>query len=109
MPSDFMNPAEASGLIAKLDHQMLFRAVQVIRRLQIKNREVDHLKRFGAALRRALPAYSNEVVLMLHSTSLASVVTLLVASIGLLGIKAVQVKMLPFDIKSEFQVVLDLP
>ena len=28
------------GLIAKLDHQMLFRAVQVIRRLQIKNREV---------------------------------------------------------------------
>lgn len=40
MPSDFMNPAEASGLIAKLDHQMLFRAVQVVRRLQIKNREV---------------------------------------------------------------------
>lgn len=28
------------------------------------------------ALRRALPAYSNEVVLMLHATSLASVVTL---------------------------------
>jgi arginine/ornithine transport system permease protein len=30
-----------------------------------------------SALRRALPAYSNEVVMMLHSTSLASVVTLL--------------------------------
>jgi len=30
-----------------------------------------------SALRRSLPAYSNEVVLMLHSTSLASVVTLL--------------------------------
>jgi arginine/ornithine transport system permease protein len=29
-----------------------------------------------AALRRSLPAYSNEVVLMLHGTSLASVVTL---------------------------------
>ncbi|AMN40017.1 EAL domain-containing protein [Rhodoplanes sp. Z2-YC6860] len=40
MPSDFMTAAEASGLIAKLDQQMLFRAVQVIRRLQIKNREV---------------------------------------------------------------------
>ncbi len=34
---------------------------------------------------------------------------LLVASAGLLAIKAVQVKMLPFDNKSEFQVVLDLP
>ena len=30
-----------------------------------------------SALRRSLPAYSNEVVMMLHSTSLASVVTLL--------------------------------
>ena len=29
-----------------------------------------------SAFRRALPAYGNEVVLMLHSTSLASVVTL---------------------------------
>jgi multidrug efflux pump subunit AcrB len=34
---------------------------------------------------------------------------LLVASVALLGVKAVQVKMLPFDNKSEFQVVLDLP
>ncbi len=38
-----------------------------------------------------------------------SVVGLLVLSVGLVGIKAVQVKMLPFDNKSEFQVVLDLP
>ncbi|KQU73411.1 MULTISPECIES: ABC transporter permease [unclassified Rhizobacter] len=30
-----------------------------------------------SALRRALPAYGNEVVLMLHATSLASIVTLL--------------------------------
>ena len=37
------------------------------------------------------------------------VVALLVASVGLLFVKAVQVKMLPFDNKSEFQVVLDLP
>jgi ABC-type arginine/histidine transport system permease subunit len=29
-----------------------------------------------SALRRALPAYSNEVIMMLHGTSLASVVTL---------------------------------
>jgi multidrug efflux pump subunit AcrB len=37
------------------------------------------------------------------------VVGLLLLSVGLVGIKAVQVKMLPFDNKSEFQVVLDLP
>jgi multidrug efflux pump subunit AcrB len=37
------------------------------------------------------------------------VVALLFGSMGLMGIKAVQVKMLPFDNKSEFQVVLDFP
>ena len=30
-----------------------------------------------SALRRALPQYSNEVIMMLHTTSLASVVTLI--------------------------------
>jgi arginine/ornithine transport system permease protein len=30
-----------------------------------------------SALRRSLPAYSNEVIMMLHGTSLASIVTLL--------------------------------
>jgi multidrug efflux pump subunit AcrB len=39
----------------------------------------------------------------------ATIVVLLLASIGLLGLRAVQVKMLPFDNKSEFQVILDLP
>ena len=39
----------------------------------------------------------------------AGVVALLLASVALVGVKAVQVKMLPFDNKSEFQVVLDLP
>ena len=38
-----------------------------------------------------------------------SVVGLVVASLGLVAIRAVQVKMLPFDNKSEFQVILDLP
>ena len=37
------------------------------------------------------------------------VVALLLLSVGLLLVKAVKVKMLPFDNKSEFQVVLDLP
>jgi multidrug efflux pump subunit AcrB len=37
------------------------------------------------------------------------VVVLLVLSMGLVALRAVSVKMLPFDNKSEFQVVLDLP
>jgi multidrug efflux pump subunit AcrB len=37
------------------------------------------------------------------------VVALLFAAVGLIAIRAVQVKMLPFDNKSEFQVILDLP
>jgi multidrug efflux pump subunit AcrB len=39
----------------------------------------------------------------------AGVAGMLLLSVGLLIVKAVQVKMLPFDNKSEFQVVLDLP
>jgi multidrug efflux pump subunit AcrB len=39
----------------------------------------------------------------------AGVVGLLLASSALLALKLVQVKMLPFDNKSEFQVILDLP
>jgi multidrug efflux pump subunit AcrB len=37
------------------------------------------------------------------------VIAMLLLSIGLVLVKAVKVKMLPFDNKSEFQVVLDLP
>ncbi len=39
----------------------------------------------------------------------AGVGGLLLLSVGLLGLRAVEVKMLPFDNKSEFQVVLDFP
>ena len=39
----------------------------------------------------------------------AGVLALLLMSVGLLFLKAVKVKMLPFDNKSEFQVILDLP
>ncbi len=38
-----------------------------------------------------------------------TVMLMLVASAALVAVRAVQVKMLPFDNKSEFQVVLDLP
>ncbi len=42
-------------------------------------------------------------------TFLAIVAALLLAAMGLVGVGIVQVKMLPFDNKSEFQVILDMP
>jgi len=40
---------------------------------------------------------------------LAAIVLLIAGSLGLAGVKLVVLKMLPFDNKSEFQVVLDMP
>ena len=40
LPSDFLVHAEKAGLIAKIDHMQLFRCVQVLRRLLLKNREI---------------------------------------------------------------------
>ncbi len=40
---------------------------------------------------------------------LATVLVLIVASLSLVGVRAVVMKMLPFDNKSEFQVLLDMP
>ena len=39
-PTEFLAPAEASGLLARIDHLLLFRCVQVLRRLLLKNREI---------------------------------------------------------------------
>ena len=56
-------------------------------------------KVMGAMLRRALVRW----------TFLATVVGLLVASCSLLYFRIVKVKMLPFDNKSEFQIIVDMP
>ena len=39
-PAQYLASAETSGLIARLDHMLLFRCVQVLRRLQQKNRDI---------------------------------------------------------------------
>ena len=40
-PSDFLDVAEASGMLPRVDNLILFRCVQVARRLATKNREVS--------------------------------------------------------------------
>ncbi len=59
-------------------------------------------------------AYSRIVEPMIHNArlrnlTLGAIVLLLVGSIGLVVVRAVRVKMLPFDNKSEFQVIIDMP
>jgi cyclic-di-GMP phosphodiesterase TipF (flagellum assembly factor) len=39
-PSEFLDAAEAGGLMPRIDKLLLFRSVQVVRRLQLKNREI---------------------------------------------------------------------
>jgi cyclic-di-GMP phosphodiesterase TipF (flagellum assembly factor) len=39
-PSEFLDAAEAGGLMPRIDQLLLSRSVQVIRRLQLKNREI---------------------------------------------------------------------
>ncbi|HXW23522.1 MAG TPA: EAL domain-containing protein [Xanthobacteraceae bacterium] len=40
LPADFLGFAEAGGLMPMIDNVLLFRCVQVVRRLQAKNREI---------------------------------------------------------------------
>ncbi len=39
-PAEFLEAAEAGGLMPRIDKLLLFRSVQVVRRLQLKNREI---------------------------------------------------------------------
>ncbi len=40
LPAEFLKNAETAGLMPKIDNLMLFRCVQVLRRLLVKNREI---------------------------------------------------------------------
>jgi cyclic-di-GMP phosphodiesterase TipF (flagellum assembly factor) len=48
-PSDFLAAAEAGGLMPQIDKLLLFRSVQVVRRLQLKNREIGLFCNVAAA------------------------------------------------------------
>jgi cyclic-di-GMP phosphodiesterase TipF (flagellum assembly factor) len=48
-PGEFIEPTEASGLLPRLDHLQLFRCVQVVRRLMLKNRDVGLFCNLSAA------------------------------------------------------------
>jgi cyclic-di-GMP phosphodiesterase, flagellum assembly factor TipF len=49
LPSDYLMPAESGGLMPLLDNLMLFRSVQVVRRLSLKSREAGLFCNISAA------------------------------------------------------------
>lgn len=48
-PAEFLAAAEAGGLMPRIDTQLLFRSVQVVRRLQLKNRDIGLFCNFAVA------------------------------------------------------------
>ncbi len=72
-----------------------------------RTHEDEESSRFGRFYARLMTRLMDAAPL--RRAFYGGVVALLLASVGLLFVKAVQVKMLPFDNKSEFQVILDLP
>ena len=48
-PAEFLEAAEAGGLTPQIDKLLLFRSVQVVRRLQLKNREIGLFCNVAAA------------------------------------------------------------
>jgi len=74
----------------------------------------EHASRLDAALERAFttllrPFVEGPRAPRLRAKLAAAIAVLLVASAGLAAVKLVVLKMLPFDNKSEFQVVVDMP
>ncbi len=69
--------------------------------------EDEETSRFGRFYARLMGRLMDRAPL--RRAFYGGVVALLLVSVGLLFVKAVKVKMLPFDNKSEFQVILDLP
>ena len=69
--------------------------------------EQEETSRFGRFYARLMTRLMDRAPL--RRAFYGGIVALLLVSVGLLFVKAVKVKMLPFDNKSEFQVILDLP
>jgi multidrug efflux pump subunit AcrB len=79
-----------------------------IRLLKRDHTHADHHEDFFTrAYRRFMGAVLHNAVL--RAGFLAGVVVLLLAAMSLVAIGFVKVKMLPFDNKSEFQVIVDMP
>jgi multidrug efflux pump subunit AcrB len=107
----YMRPIPVGASAAMLFSLMVAFVVTPWASLRLLNpeREAAHAQegRSTRAYRRVMSALINNP--RRRKSFLLAVVILLLAALSLFAFKAVRVKMLPFDNKSEFQVIIDMP
>ncbi len=107
-------PINASmGMLISLAVALVFTpwmSLKMLRTTHVHSTEDPADSRLLAAFRRLLmPFLSGDKGQRARFLMLASMLVLILFSVGLAGVKLVVLKMLPFDNKSEFQVVVDMP
>lgn len=75
-PSDFLPIAEADGLMPGLDKSILFRCVQVVRRLQTKSRELGLFCNVSVSTLNDVPVFADIVGFLEANRALASSIVL---------------------------------
>ena len=71
LPADFLPYAESAGLMPRIDNWMLFRCVQVLRRLLVKNRDIGLFCNISAAILRDAEAFPKFMQFMEANRALA--------------------------------------
>jgi len=72
LPADFLPHAESAGLMPRIDNWMLFRCVQVLRRLLVKNRDIGLFCNISAAILRDAEAFPKFLQFMEANRALSS-------------------------------------
>lgn len=72
LPADFLPHAESAGLMPRIDNSMLFRCVQVLRRLLVKNRDIGLFCNISAAILRDAEAFPKFLQFMEANRALSS-------------------------------------
>jgi cyclic-di-GMP phosphodiesterase, flagellum assembly factor TipF len=75
-PADFLEAAEAGGLMPRIDKLLLFRSVQVVRRLQLKNREIGLFCNIAASTLNDKEIFPEILTFMEANRALGSSLTL---------------------------------
>jgi len=75
-PSDFIDAAEAGGLMPRIDQMLLFRSAQVVRRLQLKNRDASLFCNLAASTLNDQPIFLDILHFMENNRALAPSIVL---------------------------------
>ncbi len=107
----YMRPIPVGASAAMIFSMIVAFVVTPWASLKLLKRDVKHEHGNEGFTTRLYRKVMNTIILkpFWRYSFLGGVVLLLLASVSLLFLKAVKVKMLPFDNKSEFQVVIDMP